>query len=399
MEGPRWAQHLDSGASAGGRPRQWTDDWEARGDRYTRQGADGSAPQKLPMKLLPWYPRRVTGELEPGSILSLFCGAGGLDLGFEAAGFRPILALDKDEASVATYNENRVDKVAFQADLASLSPLDVEQLLPSRVTGVIGGPPCQGFSTGNTSRELDDPRNSLVLVFAEIVRHLNRSNALDFFVLENVAGLLARAHSSRLDELRNALGQAGFNVRVHEANAVAFGVPQTRRRVLLVGLNKTRWPTSELKLPRGKNKARTVRDTIAYLPEPTYFRRDLIPAAISFHPNHWTMRPASKRFATGDFNKWRSFRRLEWDAPSPTVAYGNREIHIHPRGHRRLSVLEAMLLQGFPKTYVLSGNFSQQVTQVSNAVPPRLGFVVASAIRKALSQGRRDSCDHKPVRT
>ena len=82
----------------------------------------------------------------------------------------------------------------------------------------------------------------------------------------------------------------------------------------------------------------------------------------------------------------RSFRRLKWDQPSPTVAYGHREIHVHPSGRRRLSIYEAMLLQGFPDEFVLEGNLSAQVEQVSNAVPPPLARSLATAIKEALQE-------------
>ena len=96
------------------------------------------------------------------------------------------------------------------------------------------------------------------------------------------------------------------------------------------------------------------------------------------------MQPKSERFTTREFNRWRSFRRLQWSEPSPTVAYGNREIHIHPSGRRRLSMLEAMLLQGFPQSYRIRGNLSEQVTQICNAVPPPVALVVAKAVRAQL---------------
>lgn len=104
------------------------------------------------------------------------------------------------------------------------------------------------------------------------------------------------------------------------------------------------------------------------------------------------MRPVSKRFHQpgGADRAGRSFRRLEWDKPSPTVAYGHREIHVHPEGRRRLSIYEAMLLQGFPEEFVLEGTLSSQVEQVSNAVPPPLAQSLATAIKSAMRQA-----DHK----
>lgn len=130
----------------------------------------------------------------------------------------------------------------------------------------------------------------------------------------------------------------------------------------------------------------TVRSVIADLPEPAFFSRTIKRSEIPFHENHWTMRPVSIRFSQpgGANRSGRSFRRLEWDKPSPTVAYGHREIHVHPDGRRRLSIFEAMLLQGFPPDFVLEGTLSAQVEQVSNAVPPPLAESLATAIRKAL---------------
>ena len=115
--------------------------------------------------------------------------------------------------------------------------------------------------------------------------------------------------------------------------------------------------------------------------------------AIPHHENHWTMRPLSKRFSRpgGADRAGRSFRRLEWDKPSPTVAYGHREIHVHPDGCRRLSIFEAMLLQGFPEDFVLEGTLSSQVEQVSNAVPPPLARALAKAIKAAMRRSNRQS--------
>jgi DNA (cytosine-5)-methyltransferase 1 len=137
----------------------------------------------------------------------------------------------------------------------------------------------------------------------------------------------------------------------------------------------------------------TVRAVIGSLPEPAFFARDLDKSAIPHHENHWTMRPVSKRFYRpgGADRAGRSFRRLKWDKPSPTVAYGHREVHVHPEGRRRLSIFEAMLLQGFPSDFVLEGTLSSQVEQVSNAIPPPLAQSLATAIKAAMCQAARQS--------
>ena len=131
-----------------------------------------------------------------------------------------------------------------------------------------------------------------------------------------------------------------------------------------------------------------MRDAIEGLPEPAYFSRGMTAKDIPFHRNHWTMMPKSPKLLAGTSTDGRSFRRLLWDDESPTVAYGNREIHVHPDGGRRLSVHEAMLLQGFPRQYRLCGNFSQQITQVSNAVPPPVARALARTIRGVILASR-----------
>ena len=156
--------------------------------------------------------------------------------------------------------------------------------------------------------------------------------------------------------------------------------------MFIVGINSQIYPDQHFEFPVGRYKTKTVRDAIHGLPEPAFYEKNLTEADIPFHPNHWTMRPLSTKFNERRKNKGRSFRRLDWDEPSPTVAYGNREIHIHPRGHRRLSIYEAMLLQGFPKNYVLNGTLGEQVTQISNAVPPPVAKSIAKALTRQLSE-------------
>lgn len=322
-------------------------------------------------------------------ILSFFSGAGGLDLGFRRAGFNTLLALDKDPAAIESLNANLDGKPGIVADLFDIGVSHIEKAIGSRhlkerPRGIIGGPPCQGFSNGNVVLTPRDPRNRLPAVYAKLLGDLNRKFDLDFFVFENVTGLLRRRHRDRLGKLRAAFRAAGFRIFESEVNAQDFGLPQVRKRLFLVGLNAKRWPDTTFTFPVGKSAPKTVADAIRGLPPPVFFRHDLGPEDVPFHHNHWTMQPKSPRFTSGNFNRWRSFRRLEWDAPSPTVAYGNREIHVHPDGTRRLSVLEAMLLQGFPQSYVLHGNLSQQVTQVSNAVPPPVAHALAISLRDLL---------------
>jgi DNA (cytosine-5)-methyltransferase 1 len=330
----------------------------------------------------------------PLQVVSLFSGCGGMDFGFMTAGFEPILAMDINEAACRSYSLNLPSVRVLRRDLASASPNYVTERLhelpmPANPVGVIGGPPCQAFSRGNGHKRTDDPRADLPRTYAGILRELNKAFEIDFFVFENVLGLRHRQHDALFTEFKDLFTDAGFRIFEGELNAVDFGVPQVRRRVFVVGFNRKKYRSLEFQFPTKRtSNPRCVGDLLEELPEPTLFRRGLDPEKIAFHPNHWCMNPRSARFKNGSLrnNKitGRPFRVLSWDAPSWTVAYGHREMHVHPSGKRRVSILEAMLLQGFPVKYQLHGTLSDQVRQVSDAVPPPLARGLARAIRKTL---------------
>lgn len=342
-------------------------------------------------------------------LLSLFCGAGGLDLGFERAGYDVTMAFDIRGDSIKSYNHNRKrqgdlydseEAVGKCMDIRTLTIAKLDELCGGefRPSGIIGGPPCQSFSRANKSQTDDDPRHDLPFVYAQLIADLNARHPVPFFAFENVTGLNEEPHRERFLALVEKLEEAGFTVAETTLNATTFGVPQNRVRVILVGLNKQlfggrKWvPPSP---PRAPEHKLTVRHAIQELPEPTYYRRGLSSSEIGHHPNHWCMVPKSRKFTTEGAlgvknNGNRSFKTLDWDKPSLTVAYGNREVHVHPNCHRRLSVYEAMLLQGFPDTYQLLGTMSSQITQVSEAVPPPMAEGIANAIKVQTEEDRVD---------
>jgi len=326
-------------------------------------------------------------------LLSVFCGPGGLDLGFEQAGFQTAIAVDANPACISTYNKNRKDKRGIVADIRklTLTSLDAQFGGEFAPLGVIGGPPCQSFSKANQTSANDDPRHQLPLVYASLLRRLNARNPLHFFVFENVTGLLSARHKERYAAIREKLQQAGFNISETVVSSLDYGVPQKRDRLIIVGFNKSLYGEQQWipPLPKKRNAEKlTVRAAIGNLPKPVLFSRGLTASQIPFHPNHWCMTPKSQRFKSGALKEGasanRSFKTLAWDRPSLTVAYGNREVHVHPNCTRRLSVLEAMLLQGFPKSYRLEGNLSDQIQQVSDAVPPPVAKAIARSIIEQL---------------
>ena len=336
-------------------------------------------------------------------VISLFSGAGGMDRGFENAGFRVLLALDDDPAAVSTYNWNRTRQhaPAIRKDLSKANAKNIIRWWEERAgtntrpIGLLGGPPCQAFSIANVHKLTDDPRAKLPLHYARILKAVSAKFDLDFFVFENVAGLAQRLHTASMETLVRRFEDSGFGVRWFFLDAVDFRVAQYRRRLFFVGFNRSRFDATSFAPPVGGPDRVTVREAIGGLPDAIFYSRFVRPLDLGLHPNHWCMTPRSDKFTNGALKsgemKGRSFRMLRWDTPSWTVSYGHREVHVHPNGKRRLSVYEAMLLQGFPPDYELLGTLSQQIRLVSDAVPPPLAHALAVSIRKFLAQARRST--------
>ena len=323
-------------------------------------------------------------------LLSLYAGCGGLDLGFEDAGYEIGLAYDWNSDAVASWKGNRSGQErGHVADLRTICIRDMDRdfggtFMPS---AVIGGPPCQGFSRANHLRHRNDSRNALFRRFFTVALRLHRYRGpLDFILAENVPELEREPNAGILGREIERLATNGFDVRVFALDAARYSVPQRRKRLFVLALPSGSCAARLWKRPRAnQHKQRTVRDAIEGLPDPTHYQRGLTQEQIPYHCNHWCMRPKSRKFFDGSLLAGdlfgRSFKTLSWDAPSVTVAYGHREVHVHPGGRRRLSVFEAMRLQGFPDEYVLKGNLSSQISQVSEAVPPPLAKALAESIR------------------
>ena len=330
-------------------------------------------------------------------LLSLFSGAGGLDYGFKTAGFQTVLAIDINPSALETYKSNHPGSTAIQLDLSQVDPHTIietwEDLCgDTSPIGIIGGPPCQGFSSANVRQETDDPRRQLLFRYADIVASFKNHFDIGFFAFENVPGLTSRRHKPLLTDFSRRCEEAGFTIKSSIIDAGTFGIAQHRKRLVVAGVNKDRYPDAEFLLTDGNCQPLHVDEVLAGLPEPAFCAKDLKLEDIPHHPNHVAMNPKSQRFTDGSLapgnGKGLSFKVLSWEAPSYTVAYGNNEVHIHPDCHRRLSIYEAMLLQGFPKDgYYLKGSFTEQVRLISDAVPPPLGEAIANSIIKSIGDG------------
>lgn len=192
---------------------------------------------------------------ERPTVLDLFCGAGGMSLGFANVGYDVIAGVDYDDDAVETYREN-FDHEAYQYDLSSVEPEQFSRetgIDPSDVNVVVGGPPCQGFSRANLERSDDDPRNNLVFRFARYVDFYQPR----VFVMENVTGIESIDDGETVQLLRDGFAECGYDVQYTTLNAADYGVPQKRKRVFFIGVrddldsnpqfpNSTHAPQSEL---------------------------------------------------------------------------------------------------------------------------------------------------------
>jgi len=376
---------------------------------YENQEHDPQSHHDIPHEEL--QGRHDEKRFSKPAIISLFCGAGGLDEGFRQAGFETRLAYDIQAHCVETLEANHPTAVAFERDLSEIGASEIashwRQEVPKVApTGIIGGPPCQSFSRSNVYKKEEDPRDTLTFHYARILQVLDETFSyagkpgIDFFLFENVPGLLDEDHRPIYSKFKRATDEAGYNVYESRLNALDFGVPQKRERVFVVGINRDTY-REEFEFPahsRSESDPEDVEDAIWDLNDndPLHYSRSLTPEEImekTGHPNHWCMRPMSDKFDDDDFlepgvTKGRSFRTLKWDAPSYTVAYGNREMHVHPSCERRVSILEAMRFQGFPDSYELRGNLSEQSSMVSDAVPPPLARALAGALSMQVYEDR-----------
>jgi DNA (cytosine-5)-methyltransferase 1 len=211
-------------------------------DSFAFVGTQRSVCQQIGNAVPPLLGYQVAETLGPnGEMIDVFAGAGGLSLGFKWRGWETLAATDVDASAVATFNRN-VAPMAFVGDMNDRKVLD--RLLQSgrgkdvrnKPLALVGGPPCQGFSTGGNRRSEQDERNSLYKQYAALLKELEP----DVFVFENVLGLLSMSGGTFLPRVVSGLRDAGYDVDVWRINAAEYGIPQRRQRVIIVGVPKGR---------------------------------------------------------------------------------------------------------------------------------------------------------------
>lgn len=305
----------------------------------------------------------------PVRVLSLFSGAGGLDLGFELAGAQTVVCVDNDPEACKTLRFNRPEWDVFEGDIRDYTP-DVNS-----IDIVIGGPPCQGFSSAGKGNP-DDPRNFLWREYFRVVEAV-RPRAM---VLENVSALTHGRNGDHLNGIIKALESIGYSFDMGVLNAADFGVPQARRRLIVIGLRDGHptLPTPTVETPMTVKEAIGDLENAPY--DPTFSH---VPPKHAPHvAERWS------RLAPGEVDPNYRRGRLDYDRPSMTIraggGYGPRGDHlagfhppIHPSRPRQLTVREAARLQSFPDEWILQGSKTAQGRQIGNAVPVKLAEAIA----------------------
>lgn len=336
-------------------------------------------------------------------IIDCFCGAGGLSLGFEKVGFKVVYAFDSDEAAIETYKHNPQyhHGPAFVRNVYNVSKKSIEEDLGHElgdIDVVIGGPPCQGFSVQRRGDD-NDPRNNLVLEYIRMILDIKPQ----FFVMENVGGLLSPRGLPYYNKLVKTLEEAGYTIQKEKLTASDFGVPQGRKRVFIVGKRIT----DDVVLfsfpkPNG-DLERTVRDAIADLMDknendiPNHKSDKLSPKNLQrikaitegqgrdSLPEELQLECHKKNTVHRHLD---TYGRMAWDKPSPTITARfdsfSRGRFGHPVLDRTITLREGARLQTFPDDFEFLGSKVEVARQIGNAVPPVLAEKVAEKVKECL---------------
>lgn len=324
-------------------------------------------------------------------VVSLFSGCGGLDLGFEKAGFEVVWANEYDKTIHATYILNHPRTILNTSDIRNLSASEIPDC-----DGIIGGPPCQSWSLGGKSLGIQDERGRLVYDYIRIVKEKSPK----FFVMENVAGMVTPRHIQSFNEFLNLFRDAGYTVKYELINAADFKIPQERLRVIIVGIRHD-LDVEYLFPAKLDSSPVTLLKAIGDIKEtPAPYNNEHVDVQKTTVPNH--------DYYTGAFDrKFMARNRVRsWDELSFTIQAQARNAPLHPQApkmryvatdkrafvegkehlYRRLSVRECARIQTFPDSFkFVYDKVEDGYKMVGNAVPPRLAYHLALSISKCMS--------------
>lgn len=328
------------------------------------------------------------------NIISLFAGAGGLDLGFEQAGFNVVFANEFDSTIWDTYEKNHPGTKLIKGDIRNIHEND----FPQNVDGIIGGPPCQSWSEAGSLRGIEDSRGQLFYDYIRILRRVQPK----FFLAENVIGMLSTRHSDAVRNFMNLFDECGYDVYLNHVNASDYGVPQDRKRVFYIGFRKDLNVKFDFPDPTtvGADEKKTLRDAIWDL-------KDSAVAALAKNKANPDVNYPNHEYFVGSYSTiFMSRNRVrDWDEPGFTVQASGRQCQLHPQApkmlsveknrrifvpgqedlYRRLTVRECARLQGFPDSFeFIYSDVNDGYKMIGNAVPVLLANQIACAIKATL---------------
>lgn len=351
---------------------------------------------------------RITDTNKP-LVIELFCGCGGTSLGFEMAGYEISVGCDIHQPSIKTFKTNHPNVSTILGDIKKVSPSSINYILGGKQVDVlIGGVPCQGFSLNNRKRHQQDERNLLYKEFIRFVKILRPKVVM----LENVSGM--KSTGDYVDRIEKELSEAG-NMKVKSKLLFApdYGVPQSRTRLVFIGVRGKDFDFNDIKKTHGPETKKpyvTVKDAIGDLPslhpnqtgekykkEPfseyqILMRKGIKGNRLTNHkaPNHPSVvidKIKSTKPGEPMYPKFKQRIRLAWDIQSPTQVSGGIRPQFqfgHPSDSRGLTIRERCRLQSFPDSFVVTGGIVQGRVQTGNAVPPLLAKAIALTIKKYL---------------
>ncbi|MCC6549346.1 MAG: DNA cytosine methyltransferase [Ignavibacteriaceae bacterium] len=327
-------------------------------------------------------------------IVSFFSGAGGLDLGFEKAGFDVIWANEYDKEIWETFEKNHKKTVLDRRSIVDVPSEDVPDC-----DGIIGGPPCQSWSEAGALRGIADKRGQLFFEFMRILADKKPK----FFLAENVSGMLLPAHREALAKIKQMFIDIGYNLSFELLNASDYGVPQDRKRVFFIGYRKDL--NSQFTFP----KPTTEKNKITLDKAISSLTGSVLPAKDGNFTNGADCKVPNHEYMIGGFSSiYMSRNRVRsWDEVSFTIQAGGRHAPLHPQApkmkfieqnvrefvkgkenlYRRLSIRECARIQTFPDNFIFYyKNVAEGYKMVGNAVPVRLAKVLAEKILVDMNQ-------------
>lgn len=308
------------------------------------------------------------------NLVSLFSGAGGLDLGFQMAGYNTVWACDTDQAAVDTFAMNHPPNVISKRSIVDVSGFQFTRF--HGIEGVIGGPPCQSWSLGGAGRGARDLNGQL---FDHYIRAISLIQP-NFFVAENVPGLLSKRHSGAYEAIFNRLASLGYFVNGKVLNASNYGVAQDRNRLIIVGYRKDLGKVPSFPMPLDAKN--TLKEALYQLP----YHPVLSGRCESAYSPRYMSRNRTRGWYEQSFTIVASASQIPQHPSSPMLgSHGTFWFANGLSEAKRLSAMECARIQSYPDTYRWSVNtIAQAYRLIGNSVPPLLSKAIALHIKAEL---------------